>query len=74
MIQLPARKGPIRGGFNARKESIISLDMYLQAGDGGSLAFNKSLHLNLNTCLWWLATNSRKQIVLNISVGPTVIL
>ena len=41
-----------------------------QAGDGGSLAFNKSLHRNLNTCFWWLASNSRKQIVLNISVGP----
>ena len=40
-----------------------------QIGDeGGSLSFNKSLHLNLNTCLWWLATNSRKQIILNISV------
>ena len=40
-----------------------------QAGEeGGSLSFNKSLHLNLNTCLWWLATNSRKQITLNISV------
>ena len=42
-----------------------------QAGEGGSLTFNRSLHLNLNTCLWWLAvaTNSSKQIVLNISVG-----
>ena len=39
--------------------------------DGGSLSFSKSLHLRLNTCLWWLAvaTNSSKQIVLNISVG-----
>ena len=39
-----------------------------QTGDGGSFSFNKSRHLNLNTCLWWLATNSRNQIILNISV------
>ena len=38
-------------------------------GEGGSLSFDKKINRNLNTCLWWLAAKSRKQIVLNISVG-----